>query len=126
MSERFFTREQKDILLARQEYMCGECGRDLWRMPGRYLAAHHIVSHWQGGATDVDNGVILCPDCHLKYDTISIVGTIYPGVDVSQAEPSMIENRRAFFEGLTKIRHNRNNPQLTLKIGKVYDFHLHR
>jgi hypothetical protein len=34
------------------------CGRT------RFLHAHHVVYWWDGGATDLDNAVLLCSSCH--------------------------------------------------------------
>ncbi|GAC67677.1 HNH endonuclease [Gordonia soli] len=55
---RLFTAAQRKALLRRDE-CCVKCGA-----PASWTQAHHIV-HWaDGGATDLDNGCLLCTSCH--------------------------------------------------------------
>ncbi|WP_144276420.1 HNH endonuclease, partial [Demequina sp. NBRC 110053] len=57
-SKRHFTQAQK-LALVERDGGCAMCGA-----PPSWCDAHHIV-HWSaGGATDLDNAVMLCVRCH--------------------------------------------------------------
>ena len=116
---RSFNREQRDEMLIRQEYMCGGCGDSVWRKPNYLRQAHHIVPYFAGGATQVENGVILCPTCHVTADNMNIIGTIYNangGTPIETAHPSMIASQSSHKKALQKIQANRNNRDLVRKI----------
>jgi len=57
---RFFTHKQKRDLLVTAGGQCCRCGAEL--TPGWH--AHHVEPHADGGPTERDNGMALCPDCH--------------------------------------------------------------
>lgn len=116
---RKFNRGQRDEMLIRQEYMCGGCGESMWRKPSYLRQAHHIVPYFAGGATRVENGVILCPTCHVSADNLNIIGTIYNGnggTPIETADPSMIASQHTHSIALQKIANNRSNPDLVRKI----------
>ena len=52
------TEAQRAALIVRDKHCIG-CGRSaVW------CEAHHIVEWFKGGATDIDNLVLVCPSCH--------------------------------------------------------------
>ncbi|MGC4934102.1 HNH endonuclease, partial [Gordonia sp. DT30] len=56
--KRLFTSAQRKALLIRDK-CCVKCGA-----PAARTQAHHLA-HWaDGGATDLDNGCLLCTNCH--------------------------------------------------------------
>ena len=55
------TRLAKQILFSKYGKRCMICEREFEK---KYLQYHHIVEFSKGGATDVENGAILCPNCH--------------------------------------------------------------
>jgi hypothetical protein len=59
-SKRLATRAQMNALRARYG-ACGGCGADMWICDG-----HHIRPVSQGGATNIDNMMLLCWICHQK------------------------------------------------------------
>lgn len=78
--QRKFSRDQKREMAEYQEYMCGRCGRSFWRQPLGTVQAHHISLFSKGGATVVENGVLLCPACHKDTDNEAIYGgQVWPG-----------------------------------------------
>ncbi|MGC5248161.1 DUF222 domain-containing protein [Gordonia sp. DT219] len=56
--KRLFTPSQRKALLLRDK-CCVKCGA-----PASRTQAHHLVSWADGGATDLDNGCLLCTACH--------------------------------------------------------------
>lgn len=59
-ADRLFSRAQKAALAKRDKgCITPGCG-----MPVAWTEAHHVVWWEQGGATDIDNGVLLCSHCH--------------------------------------------------------------
>ena len=60
---RLFNENQKLALYNKQDFRCADCGK---HYELEQLHAHHIKSWWDGGRTDTDNGVLLCPTCHMR------------------------------------------------------------
>lgn len=58
-----FKQAEVDALLAATGRRCCLCGK-LHR-----VQVHHIVSRYQGGSDDIDNGIPLCPNCHDEVHT---------------------------------------------------------
>lgn len=56
--KRFFTNAQRKAYIVRDDG-CIKCGA-----PASRCHAHHIQPWSEGGATDLDNGCLLCPSCH--------------------------------------------------------------
>jgi hypothetical protein len=61
--QRLFTRKQRIAIIVRE----GGCIGPSCTAPGSWCEMHHI-DHWceHGGKTDVDDGVPLCRNCHLR------------------------------------------------------------
>ena len=117
---RFFTQVEKELMLQRQEYMCGDCGEDLWGDHIGRNPAHHIVPVWAGGATEIENGVVLCHECHVKWDNLAIMGEFYPGeYTTTDIDDSQIRDEALFRRAHHTIATNRGNPQLKSKIEKA-------
>jgi len=55
----------KQLVLARDEYRCLNCGCDVGIRPKDY-AIDHIVERDQGGSDDASNLQTLCAKCHGK------------------------------------------------------------
>lgn len=60
---RLFTPEQRAIIFRRDEGVCQECGK---KCTEDNYHADHIVPYSKGGATQIANGRVLCPECNLK------------------------------------------------------------
>ncbi|WP_310123941.1 DUF222 domain-containing protein [Agrococcus sp. BE272] len=59
-ADRLFSRAQRAALAKRDKgCITPSCG-----MPVAWTEAHHVMWWEQGGATDIDNGVLLCSHCH--------------------------------------------------------------
>ncbi len=59
-TERFFGRAQRLALAVRD----GGCIWSGCHAPPGWCDAHHVIEHTNGGLTDIDNGVLLCPAHH--------------------------------------------------------------
>jgi superfamily II DNA or RNA helicase len=59
---RLFTDAQRTRIASRQHRQCSECGNDLPDI----FHIHHVIPWALGGLTEEDNGVAVCPDCHLR------------------------------------------------------------
>ena len=60
---RAFSETQRTVLYNRQKGICPDCGQKFEKSK---MHAHHIISWKNGGFTELDNGVMLCKDCHEK------------------------------------------------------------
>lgn len=60
---RSFTHTQQIELYERQKGLCADCGSPL---DLRTVNCHHIKPWSEGGRTTVENGLALCPECHIK------------------------------------------------------------
>jgi superfamily II DNA or RNA helicase len=58
---RLFSSSQRTHIASRQHWACDECGRDI---SDGIFHAHHVIPWADGGPTETDNGVAVCPDCH--------------------------------------------------------------
>ena len=61
LSPRKFSENDRLIMYNRQKGCCGDCGKPFNK---NEMHAHHIVSWYNGGRTILDNGIMLCPECH--------------------------------------------------------------
>src|SRR5574342_987244 len=62
---RLFTPAQRAQVAARQRHACGVCSDPLPEV----FHLHHVIEWANGGPTDVDNGLAVCPPCHLHAPT---------------------------------------------------------
>jgi len=58
-----FNKSQDKFIIYRQDGRCGNCGKDLKKATKIHL--HHVLNKKDGGAGIVENGVILCGECHI-------------------------------------------------------------
>lgn len=58
-----FNKSQDKFIIYRQNGKCGNCGRDL--NEAKEIHLHHVLNKKDGGAGIVENGVVLCSDCHI-------------------------------------------------------------
>ena len=61
LKHRQFSEVQKIALYNRQHGICPDCGEHFLRSD---MHAHHIVPWHNGGITELENGVMLCQECH--------------------------------------------------------------
>ena len=64
MPKKLFSKSQKKVILARQEWKCSCCGKLLSpksKIPPQF---DHVEAEGLGGLSVTDNGQALCPDCH--------------------------------------------------------------
>ena len=63
LKHRKFTESQRTILYNRQKGICPDCEQKFMKAE---MHAHHIVPWYNGGRTELDNGVMLCKECHTQ------------------------------------------------------------
>ena len=63
LKHRQFSEPQRSTLYNRQKGICPDCGQHFLKAD---MHAHHIVPWYNGGLTDVSNGVMLCKECHTQ------------------------------------------------------------
>ena len=63
-SKRTFTKEQKQLVLSLQNGNCGCCGTKLNSKNTSSYEGDHIISHSEGGKTELSNCEVLCLACH--------------------------------------------------------------
>ena len=104
--QRFFSQTEKEQLLINQDFMCGECGEDLWGDHIGANPAHHILPNWAGGETVLENGVILCHECHVLWDNRAVVGLFYPEHRLEDFEEEQIADPDKFYKAFESIHKN--------------------
>jgi hypothetical protein len=63
--KRLFTDDQKIAIFRRDRERCQVCHRKLsFGHPGTHF--HHKDRYIEGGRTEIDNGILVCRDCHLN------------------------------------------------------------
>ena len=67
----------RNAVLARDKYQCKICG---WKEDLAKLGAHHITDRnlISNGGYCVENGITLCPDCHIKAEHFHSTGIALP------------------------------------------------
>lgn len=67
---RLFDPLEKEVIWNRDRGLCQNprCERPDRRVPFRDATIHHIIEHTAGGSTTLQNGVLICPDCHRNRD----------------------------------------------------------
>lgn len=63
LKHRKFNDNQRDILYKRQKGICPDCGQHFIKGD---MQAHHIIPWYNGGITELENGVMLCKECHTQ------------------------------------------------------------
>lgn len=63
LKARAFNDYQKTTMYNKQHGICPNCGK---RFPKSEMQAHHIIPWYNGGRTELDNGVMLCKECHRQ------------------------------------------------------------
>jgi hypothetical protein len=63
LKHRKFSDAQRTTLYNRQKGICPDCGEHFLKAD---MEAHHVVSWYNGGLTELDNGVMLCKKCHTQ------------------------------------------------------------
>ena len=63
LKHRQFSEAQRSTLYNRQKGICPDCGQHFLKAD---MHAHHIVPWYNGGITDLSNGVMLCKNCHTN------------------------------------------------------------
>ena len=63
LKHRHFSEAQRSTLYNRQKGICPDCGEHYIKAD---MHAHHIVPWYNGGITDLTNGVMLCKACHTN------------------------------------------------------------
>lgn len=63
LKHRQFSEPQRSTLYKRQNGICPDCGEHFIKAE---MQAHHIVPWYNGGLTDLSNGVMLCKECHAQ------------------------------------------------------------
>jgi hypothetical protein len=60
---RKFNDVQRSAMYNRQNGCCAHCGKHFDK---KEMEAHHIVPWYNGGATDITNGEMICKECHTQ------------------------------------------------------------
>ncbi len=57
---------EKEVIWNRDRGICQNpaCQRSERKVPFREATVHHVVEHTAGGQTILENGVLICPECH--------------------------------------------------------------
>ena len=63
LKHRQFSEAQRSTLYNRQKGICPDCGQHFLKAD---MHAHHITPWYNGGITDLSNGVMLCKECHAQ------------------------------------------------------------
>lgn len=62
LKHRQFNEAQRSTMYNRQKGICPDCGEHYLKAD---MHAHHITPWYNGGLTDLSNGVMLCKECHI-------------------------------------------------------------
>ena len=63
LKQRAFNEYQKNAMYVEQKGICLDCGKHFLK---NKMQAHHIIPWYNGGRTELNNGVMLCEDCHRQ------------------------------------------------------------
>ena len=74
--KRLFDTLEKEVIWVRDRRRCQspDCGRSLSFAEARI---HHIDEHCTGGLTKLENGVLVCPECHGKRQHMQTLATAF-------------------------------------------------
>ena len=64
--QRLFDPLEKEVIWNRDRGICqnSNCMRPERKVPFRDATVHHVIEHTAGGATALQNGILICPECH--------------------------------------------------------------
>ncbi len=64
--QRLFDPLEKEVIWNRDRGICQNpnCMRPERKVPFRDATVHHVIEHTAGGPTTLQNGVLICPECH--------------------------------------------------------------
>lgn len=119
--KRYFSHEEKQFAIDRQEGMCGGCGKDISRDHLGANHGHHILPYSLAGETVIENLVVLCPTCHTYHDNLAICGEMYGGYDITDMEEEQMRDPYLYLQSIPKVRKNAENEKIqeTLKRQKL-------
>ena len=63
LKHRKFSEVQRTSLYNKQKGICPDCGQHYLKAD---MYAHHIIPWYNGGLTEINNGVMLCKECHTQ------------------------------------------------------------
>ena len=63
LKHRKFSEVQRTSLYNKQKGICPDCGQHYLKAD---MHAHHIIPWYNGGLTEINNGVMLCKECHTQ------------------------------------------------------------
>ena len=63
LKHRKFSEVQRTSLYNKQKGICPDCGQHYLKSD---MHAHHIIPWYNGGLTEINNGVMLCKECHTQ------------------------------------------------------------
>ena len=61
MNRSEFSYKKRVFIWHRQNGRCGDCGKEIY---AKEFAIHHVLNCKDGGKGHIDNGVLLCKECH--------------------------------------------------------------
>jgi hypothetical protein len=78
---RLFDPLEKEVIWNRDRGLCQnpQCERPDRRVPFREATIHHIIEHTTGGTTTLQNGVLICPECHRNRDEMQRLASHFQG-----------------------------------------------
>lgn len=78
---RLFDPLEKEVIWNRDRGLCQNprCERPDRRVPFREATIHHIIEHTVGGTTTLQNGVLICPECHRERDEMQRLASHFQG-----------------------------------------------
>ena len=64
---RLFDPLEKEVIWNRDRGVCQNprCQRPAHKVSFREASVHHVIEHTSGGNTTLQNGVLICPECHV-------------------------------------------------------------
>ena len=65
--QRLFDPLEKEVIWNRDRGLCQspQCQRAGRKVTFREATVHHVIEHTVGGTTTLQNGILICPECHL-------------------------------------------------------------
>jgi len=120
-TNRCFDALEKELIWNRDKGLCKnpECKR---RVSFREATIHHVIEHTAGGSTTIQNGILVCPECHVNRNEMQHLTThfqdylnrIYTGnqnqtddeividseIDTNEAQPEAENNANGYRNGI--------------------------
>lgn len=74
---RRFDALEREVIWNRDRGLCQNpaCEQPGRRVPFRLATIHHVIEHMAGGSTKLQNGVLICPECHTHRDEMQRLTT---------------------------------------------------